>query len=397
MKTEEEISKLITDDWRLNGSVYTDEAIFTRELATVFRNSWLYVAHESQLRNPGDYVTTYAGTQPVIVSRGRDDGQVHVMLNRCRHRGATVCQEAKGNANFFRCAYHGWTYTNSGELRGVTYDQGYGELDRENLGLIQLPRVDSYAGFIFASFADEGPSLEEYLGHAGPYLDIVAKQGPQGIRLDGGAHKLEYPANWKLQIENTIDNYHFGFVHRSFIEVLADRIGSVPPIIKNIQTDPTWRTIDLGNGHSVHEFGSLDGGNNQAQIGDLPFNLIIFPNLGFVGAQLRHVQPVSATKTQVNLYPILHDGESDEHNAEILRTHESFYGPAGMGGMDDVEVAFNRVSDGIQATEHDWLIVSRGLHREEPTGDGRIIGRSDDEVPQRAFYRGWLKMMQERA
>jgi phenylpropionate dioxygenase-like ring-hydroxylating dioxygenase large terminal subunit len=384
---------LITEDWRLHGSVYTDPEIFAAERERIFGKCWLYVAHESEVREPGDYKTTFAGTQPVIVARGSDDGEVRVLINRCRHRGATVCQDEKGSANFFRCAYHGWTYRNNGDLRGITYDDAYTTLDRSKLGLVRLPRVDSYAGFIFASFAEEGPSLDEYLGHAKRYLDIIARQGPEGIRLSAGAHNLTYEGNWKLQVENTIDNYHFGFVHRSFMEVLAERIGQAPPIMKKILHDPTWRTIDLGNGHAVHEFGDPETGNNQGQLGDLPFNLIVFPNLCFVGAQLRHVLPKRANKTVVRLYPIMHEGESDEQNAAILRTHEGFYGPAGMGGPDDIEIAFDRVTDGMEATEDDWLVLSRGLERERRAEDGTIVGHAADEVPQRAFYRGWLAAM----
>lgn len=386
-------SSLLTDDWQVSGRIYTDAEIFAQEQESVFRTSWLYVAHESQLREPGDYVTTYAGTQPIIVSRSGDTGEIHVLLNRCRHRGATVCQAGQGNAAFFRCAYHGWTYQNDGSLRGMTYDSGYPDLDRDQLGLISMPRVGIHDGFIFASFAAEGPTLDEHLGHAAEYLTWISKMGPDGVRLSAGAHQIEYDGNWKLQIENTIDNYHFGFVHRSFLDVLTDRIGTPPPIVKNILTNEAWRTIDLGNGHSVHEFGAPDAGNNQAQIGDLPFNLIVFPNLAFVGAQLRHVLPKAAEKTEVRLFPILHEGASDEHNAAILRAHEGFYGPSGMGTGDDVEIAFGRVGDGMRATEHDWLYMSRGLHREQPQEDGRIIGRSDDEVPQRAFYRQWFRSM----
>lgn len=384
---------LITEDWRVSGKIYTDAELFAEEQERVFRRQWLYVAHESQIREPGDYVTTYAGTQPVIVSRDGDDGKIHVLLNRCRHRGAAVCQSEQGNAAFFRCAYHGWTYSNNGSLRGITYDSGYPDLDRSSLGLIRMPRVESYAGFVFASFAADGPSLEEHLGHAASYLKIISELGKDGIRLSAGGHRNEYFANWKLQIENTIDNYHFGFVHRSFLEVIGDRIGQPPPILKNILTNEAWRTIDLGNGHSVHEFGDPSDGNNGAQIGDIPFNLIIYPNLCFVGAQLRHVLPKAVGRTQVRLFPILHEGESDEHNAKILRAHEGFYGPAGMGGTDDIEIAFERVADGMHASEHDWILLSRGLHREQPQSDGRIVGRSDDEIPQRAFYRQWLRSM----
>jgi phenylpropionate dioxygenase-like ring-hydroxylating dioxygenase large terminal subunit len=384
---------LITDDWRVHGSIYTDRDIFALEQERVFRTCWLYVAHESELPEPGDYKTTFAGTQPVIVTRGADDGELRVLLNRCRHRGATVCQAEAGNANYFRCAYHGWTYRNSGELRGITYDDAYPELDRSQLGLVALPRVASFAGFIFASFAAEGPGLEDYLGNARRYLEIVAAQGPQGIRLSAGAHRLTYDGNWKLQVENTIDNYHFGFVHRSFMQVLADRIGQPPPIMQNILHNPTWRTIDLGGGHSVHEFGDPESGNNGGQLGDLPFNLIVFPNLCFVGAQLRHVLPKKANKTEVRLYPIMHAGSPDAENTAILRTHEGFYGPAGMGGVDDIEIAFDRVTDGMQAVEQDWLVMSRGMHREQPGENGMLIGHAADEVPQRAFYRRWSAAM----
>jgi phenylpropionate dioxygenase-like ring-hydroxylating dioxygenase large terminal subunit len=363
----------------------------------LFHDNWLYVGHESEVREPGDYKTTFAGVQPVIVARGADDGEIRVLLNRCRHRGSAVCHDDTGNANYFRCPYHGWTYRNSGELRGITYDDAYPDLDRSRLGLVRLPRVESFAGFIFASFAPDGPSLEDYLGNARKYLDIVARQGPDGIRLSAGAHKLQYSNNWKLQIENTIDNYHFGFVHRSFLDVLADRLGQAPPIMQNVMNNPEWRTLDLGNGHSVHEFGDPETGNNQGQLGDLPFNLIVFPNLCFVGAQLRHVLPKKAARTEVRLYPILHEGEPDDANAAILRVHEGFYGPAGMGGADDIEVAFDRVGDGLQAIEEDWLIMSRGMHREQPGDNGTLIGHAADELPQRAFYRRWREQMGQAA
>jgi len=386
-------AQLITNDWRVHGSIYTDPDLFAVEQQRVFQRSWLYVAHESELREPGDYKTTFAGTQPVIVTRGADDGELHVLLNRCRHRAAMVCQNEAGNASFFRCPYHGWTYKNTGALRGITYGEGYPDLDRSALGLVALPRVARFAGFVFASFASEGPPLDDHLGNARPYLELVSQQGPEGIRLSAGSHRLTYRGNWKLQVENTIDNYHFGFVHRSFLGVLAHRIGQPPPIVTNILSNSEWRTIDLGNGHSVHEFGDPRSGNNGGQLGDLPFNLIVFPNLCFVGAQLRHVLPKAANRTEVQLHPLLHEGHSDEHNAAILRTHEGFYGPAGMGGADDIEIAFDRVTEGLQATEHDWLLLSRGMHREKPGENGTLIGHSADEVPQRAFYREWIQMM----
>lgn len=390
-----DIGSLITEDWRVHGSIYRSPDVFAAECERIFRRSWLYLAHESELTHPGDYKTTYAGTQPVIVTRGADDGRIHALLNRCRHRGSMVCHQESGNASSFRCPYHGWTYRNDGALRGVTYQDGYAGLDKENLGLARLPRVELFAGFVFGSMSADGPTLEEHLGNARGYLELVAKQGPEGIALSAGAHRLAYDGNWKLQVENTIDNYHFGFVHRSFLDVLTDRLGEAPPIVRNILSDPGWRTIDLGNGHSVHEFGDPESGGNHGQLGDLPFNLIIFPNLCFVGAQVRHVLPKGPARTEVVLYPMMQAGAPEETNAAILRAHEGFYGPAGFGGPDDVEVAFDRVHQGLAATELDWLVMSRGAHREEPGPGGTLIGHAADELPQRAFYRAWMREMRE--
>jgi nitrite reductase/ring-hydroxylating ferredoxin subunit len=380
---------LITDDWRLHGSIYTSADVFATEQRQIFGTTWLYVAHESELGHRGDYKTTFAGTQPVIVARGADDGVVRVLLNRCRHRGSSVCHQPAGNAHYFRCPYHGWTYHNSGALRGITYDDGYSDLDRMRLGLVALPRVETFAGFIFASFSDHGPSLAEHLGNAGPYLERVARQAPKGIRLSAGAHKMRYRGNWKLQIENTIDGYHFNFVHRSFLDVLAHRAGPEAPEARGAMNNPQASAVDLGGGHSLLDRGDAKAGT----LGGIPFNLIVFPNLCVLGLQVRHVLPKAVNRTEVFLHPMMLEDVSAAENARILRVHEDFNGPAGAGTADDLEVAFERVSDGLHAVEEDWFLMSRGLHRERPGENGTLVGHPSDEVPQRAFYREWRRLM----
>src|SRR5918993_3387893 len=100
--------------------VYFDPEVHDAELQRVFRRSWLFVAHESEIPSPGDYVTRVLGVDPVIVVRD-EDGTVQVLLNSCRHRGTPLCRAAMGNSSHFRCSYHGWTYANTGQLRGVTF------------------------------------------------------------------------------------------------------------------------------------------------------------------------------------------------------------------------------------------------------------------------------------
>ncbi|MEU3983983.1 Rieske 2Fe-2S domain-containing protein [Streptomyces sp. NPDC026672] len=393
---------LITDDWRVSGRIYRDPGIFAREMAEIYGRTWVFVAHESEIPNGGDYKTAHLGRQPVIVNRGADDGVVHVMFNRCRHRGASVCQREFGNANYFRCAYHGWTYDSTGQLTGVPFDDGYGEdFDKAAMGLVHVPRVETYRGFVFASLHAGIEPLADYLGNARRYLDFIADIGDGGPELASHAHKLVYKGNWKLQVENTIDPYHFSFTHKSWLDILKERSGQSSPWVKNVRANPQWRGIDLGGGHAVHEFGSIDGDTANAHaiaIGELiPFNLNVFPSLAFVGAHLRLIVPRSADETWVYLYPIFPKGADEQTRSRILRDHEIFYGPAGFGSTDDIEVAFDRVTAGVEgsASAADFTLMSRGLDREEvDESTGIRIGRSSDEVPQRAYLRRWIELME---
>src|SRR5699024_7875191 len=144
----------------VHGDIYNDPEVFDIEMDKIFGQTWVYVAHESEVANPGDYKTTRIGKQPVIVSRSADTDEINVLFNRCRHRGASVCQKESGNANAFRCAYHGWTYANNGDLLGVPMKDGYGkEFDKSEMGLVKVACVDSYNGFIFASLNPDRKSV----------------------------------------------------------------------------------------------------------------------------------------------------------------------------------------------------------------------------------------------
>ncbi len=113
---------------RVHRRIYLDEDVFEQEMERIFSRTWIYVGHESEVAHPGDYKTTFLGRQPVIVSRD-EAGTIHVLLNRCTHRAATVCQAASGNSNFFRCEYHGWMFRNNGELIAPTFGGGYDSAD----------------------------------------------------------------------------------------------------------------------------------------------------------------------------------------------------------------------------------------------------------------------------
>src|SRR4051812_6811623 len=164
---------------RVHGSLYTSPEIFADELQQIWYRTWVYVGHVSEVAEPNDYVRKNIGPQDVIMAR-TDDGEVLLLLNRCAHRGNLVCEASAGNSSSFRCPYHGWTYRNNGDMLGYPFPQGYGGRNKLGLGLGRVPRVGVYQGFVFGSFAEDGPSLEEHLGEAKGEIDRLVRLSPDG-------------------------------------------------------------------------------------------------------------------------------------------------------------------------------------------------------------------------
>lgn len=217
------IKNLVEPD-RVHRTVYTDPALFELEMDRLFGRAWLLLGHASQAPRPGDYFTTRMGREPVVVVRHTDD-TLHVLVNRCAHRGSRVC-EGRGRAQSLVCPYHGWTYATDGALCGVPLPDGY---DRSPVGspdfaLRRVPRVDAYRGFIFASLAADGPSLAEFLGPLRASFDDLVDRAPDGdIEVAGGVFKHAYRGNWKLVLENHNDAVHPAFVHASSIAAAREQ------------------------------------------------------------------------------------------------------------------------------------------------------------------------------
>ena len=153
----------------------------------------MYLLHESEVPGPNDFQARRVGRRPVIVARG-EDASVSAVFNRCTHRGTLLCPLEHGSAARFQCAYHGWTFTNDGALRGYPFPSGYEGVDRSELGLGKVARVASYKGFVFGSMAEDGPTLEEHLGAAAEAIDALCLTSPEGeveIKTSAGTRKAK--------------------------------------------------------------------------------------------------------------------------------------------------------------------------------------------------------------
>jgi phenylpropionate dioxygenase-like ring-hydroxylating dioxygenase large terminal subunit len=399
---------------RVHSSLYTDPAVFAEELARIWLRTWVFIGHESEVPQPNDYVRKKLATQDVILTRDRD-GQVHALLNRCAHRGNPVCDDAKGNAGSFRCPYHGWTYRNTGELLGYPYNQGYGGKGKLDLRMGSVPRVSSYRGFVFGSFAPDGPSLIEHLGAAAGEIDRLAALSPEGeVELTAGWLQHRTRANWKLLAENETDGYHPQFVHGSIFGVTGSPIGAL------YSDKSTAVTRDLGGGHSENDlrpefrrfaepmrwFGTTEsrvpryvaamrgkhGEDAERILVEGAPHVMIFPNLFIAEIQVFNIQPV-ATDECVQYSTAVQLKGAPELNRRMLSQSIGSVGPAGMLLADDTEM-YERNQRGLAALAPEWLDVRRGLNRQSVDPNGFPIGAATDEVGMRGFWRHYQSLME---
>jgi len=143
---------------RISREIFVNETIYQQEQEQLFARTWLFVGHESQIPQPGDYFVSCMGEESVILTRD-SQGHIHVFLNTCRHRGMKVCRYDEGNTTVFTCPYHGWGYATDGRLVGVPYyREAYREaLDRSQWGLIEVAQLVNYKGTIWATWDATAP------------------------------------------------------------------------------------------------------------------------------------------------------------------------------------------------------------------------------------------------
>lgn len=427
-----DFNALIHED-RVHRLLYTDETIFRDEMRKIFGAVWVYLAHESEIPENDDFVASRLGLRPILVVRD-SRGAIRALYNRCTHRGATVCRETRGSARAFQCPYHGWTFLNSGRLSGVPWPEGYAdELTDGRFNLAQVPRVQSYRGFIFGTLNPDAPSLADYLGPVRKPIDEWLDRHPGGKVALCDANRLKFRGNWKLAYDNSADGYHVVFSHRSLLAMenrqkgedqlgmayYKDRPDDAPMYVQylghghhykdkrpNVEKRPgaLWAIEATHPGMEAYEQSLRDRlGADANRVLDLassePVNINVFPNLLILGNHIQVLQPVSLTETDTTWYgtAVIDDddellGAVDDVNALRMRTQEGF---PNFGEVDDL-VNFEQIQAGLAAEEDEWVYMHRGLgvtDRIQVGEDGVITGPATDEVFMREYMKEYKRLM----
>lgn len=439
---------LLEDDpaqqiFRILPEAFVDPQVFELEMARIFESTWIFVTLESELRRPHDFVTAQVGRVPVLITRD-GEGTLRAFLNSCRHRGTLVCPLKRGNQRAHVCHYHGWTYDSAGRNTTLTWraDGQYPQdFDRAGHDLAPVARVASYRGFVFVSLSSEVPSLEDHLGEAKVFLDLVADHGPEGLEFVPGDISYTFEGNWKLQFENGLDYYHFISTHISFLQILRQRAANSTPSAdeqriarafaeKEPEAEGTW---SFPRGHAVTWSVGIAGQGAERRplprdptllarlresLGDERLkwmlrqrNLTIFPNLQIVdiqSMQLRVWQPLAVNRTRMHSWCLAPIGENDEARRYRIRQYEEFFNPSGLATSDD-NVMYAWCQDGYGAGSAGRMRTQghlRGMHGgpARPRDHAAELGLTGargaygpatfgDETCIQAGYREWMRLL----
>jgi benzoate/toluate 1,2-dioxygenase subunit alpha len=419
--------------FRLHPAVYSDPELFEMEMKYIFERTWIFLAIESQIRQPHDFVTTQIGRTPVLVTRDAKGG-IGVFINACRHKGATVARMSEGNARYHVCPYHGWAYDSAGKNVDIK-DRKAGcyapAFDADNHDLLPIARVASYRGLIFGSLSADVPPLEEHLGDMRFFIDLVMDQGEHGMEFIPGRSTYTFRGNWKLQMDNGTDPYHVTSTHVSMIDIQQRRargqgnvdakqndFSKVKGLSQGMFIFPRGHAllwVDQPEPHKRPIYPNIE--KIKARVGELRAqwmlklrNTQFFPNMQIseVNAlMLRTFQPLSVNLTEMRSFGLAPIGEAPELRAWRLRQFEDFFNASGFATPDDT-VLYEECQTGLGIRDLPWLqgcergmgIIQRGADEVarslgvHPTHSIMSEAHLNPEMAFHATYREWARLLE---
>lgn len=422
--------------FRVHRRLYSDPEIFDLEMKHIFEGGWVFLGLAAQLPNRHDYFTTYIGRQPVVLMRDGKGG-VNCFLNACPHRGARVCLMTRGNQRLHVCPYHSWSFDSAGRNKAIkgkndgAYTPGF---DADSHDLTPIARFGEYRGLLFGSLSADVPPLEDHLGEARKLIDLAVDQSPEGLELVPGVVTFTYAANWKLQLENCSDAYHFTSVHPSYMRILDRRVevkaGEAMQSVfekDNPMTDASdairggsysfphghvlnWALIPVSDQLALYDRAAELAEKFGEAKRDWMFNsrnLTLFPNVQLAenaSSQLRVIRPIAPDLTEMTTYCMAPVGEAAETRRKRIRQYEDFFNPSGLATPDDI-VCYEDCQDGYVVPVGGYLQGhARGMTASKMGGNALSEGigldpersvagnsRLCDESLFQAYYRAWLE------
>jgi benzoate/toluate 1,2-dioxygenase alpha subunit len=423
------IRALVRPD-EIHRDAYVDPELFDLEMEQLWRHTWIYVGHDSQVPNAGDFYTTQLAREPVIMVRG-SDGLVRVLPNRCAHKGTRLVSAVHGKClgGMLRCPYHGWTYRLDGRLRTVPLKSGYDGTAFEGSNAAQgLREVSSvnYRGFVFARLASDGPDFKEYFGESLTSIDNMVERSPEGrLEVAGGVLRYMHDCNWKLFVENLNDAMHpmvahessAGTAKRTWEAAGSDApapmvIEQFVPFVNGYEFFEKMGVKVYANGHSytgvnfsIHSKYSNVGDYEQRMIvaygeerarrvlGEARNNTVYYPSLTIKGAiqAIRVARPLAVDKTLIESWTLRLAGAPDELLARTTTYSRIVNAPTSMVGHDDLH-CYRAIQEGLAAGGNEWVSLHRNHSPSEAAGIAGTFGATN-EVPMRGQFRAWAEFM----
>lgn len=419
--------------FRVHRDAFRDPQVFALEMAAFFERGWVFVAHASQLPRPHDFLSVRVGSRPLVLLRDAQ-GVLRCVHNACRHKGAMVCHHRQGNKRTHVCQYHGWAYDSSGRnIHIKARDEGCytPAFDQEGHDLQPVARLEEYRGFIFVSLNPAVEPLRQYLGDVAALIDLAVDQSPDGLELVPGTVHYTFRANWKLQLENSLDAYHFTSTHPSYLRLLErravapDRTDVAKAIWQGDRKDQEMMgAFGFRNGHAMvwttspvenhplfaqRQAVAERVGATRADWMMRTRQLNVFPNLQLASnaaLQMRVITPLAVDMTEMTSYCLAPVGESPEQRRQRLRQYEDFFNPSGLATPDDT-VTYEDCQRGFLNQEVLWQQgYARGLSavRKGPDAHAQELGIEpltsisgsfdmSDETVFHALYRHWAAVM----
>jgi phenylpropionate dioxygenase-like ring-hydroxylating dioxygenase large terminal subunit len=413
---------------QVSRDVFVSDDVCRLEMERIFGRTWIFLAHETEIPAPGDFVSRNMGQVPVVVVRDNNDA-IHALLNSCRHRGAKVCRAESGNARAFVCPYHGWTYERSGKLATTTFDKHLPkDFDFAENGLPPVPRLEVYKGLIFGSWAADVVPLADHLDEIDWYISPFLSRSPKGMEVLAPPHRWRAKANWKVGALNFVgDSQHILSTHigpLTLDPVRAARAGFATAAENSFQvvTDQghgcTLTYLAPGLPEDAYQTHAPDLeplyrkvlGAEQLQLLNRLRVIVgtIFPNLSFIETQvgpaqkaiiIRQWQPVSGTEMEVLSWVLAEKEASQDYKDTVLRNGFHNFGASGVFEQDDMELwaSATYASNNAIAKQFPYSFHTALPYIHKPEKDhkwpGRAFRPADTEVAQLEFMRHWDRWM----